>query len=201
MRKKTKTILTLASLPGILIPAFAQSSQIDTRIDTIKQEPYTYQMDVTQTVTTDTFVIIEGSRSNTRTDTKAYSKKDKSLAIEKKDTSTSRKALATAVLSTCLFQFDSPVLIPSEIDKTLSILSKKNLQNTPLAVTGYTCSLGPKKYNQALSLQRAKAVADLLRRHDFTVATVQGKGSQNPVTNDPQQFRLNRRVTIQAVKK
>lgn len=200
MIKKTKTILTLAILPGILIPAFAQSSQIDTRIDTIKQEPYTYQMDVTQTVTTDTFVIIEGSRPNTKTDTEAYSKKDTNSAITKNDTSTSRKAPVTAVLNTCLFQFDSPVLIPSEIDKTLSILSKKNLQNTPLAVTGYTCSLGPNKYNQALSLQRAKAVADYLQTHGFVIATVQGKGSQNPVTHDPQKFRLNRRVTIQAVK-
>jgi len=192
MQKQT-IALSILMIGAWISPAFAQNSQIDT----IKQEPYTYQMNVTQTITTDTFVITESNKPDNET----YSKNDKKLDSTKNDTSTSRKTLTTAVLSTCLFQFDSPVLRPTEIDKALTILSKKNLQNTPLAVTGYTCSLGPKKYNQTLSLQRAKAVADFLQTHGFVIAIVQGKGSQNPVTNDPHQFRLNRRVTIQAVKK
>ena len=193
MRNKTKILLTLAILPGILIPPLGQTNQINT----INQETYTFQMDVTQTVTLDTFVITEGNKP----DNEMYSPKDKKLDSTKNGISISRKTLKTAVPTTCLFQFDSPVLIPSQIDKILTFLSKTNLKNTPLAVTGYTCSLGPKEYNQALSLQRAEAVADFLQTHDFVIATVQGKGARNPVTNDPHQFYLNRRVTIKAVKK
>ncbi|HHL35511.1 MAG TPA: OmpA family protein, partial [Desulfobulbaceae bacterium] len=113
------------------------------------------------------------------------------------DKSSDKNAFKNVVFATCLFRFDSSVLIPSETDKILSILSKKKLKNSPLAVTGYTCSLGSNEHNQTLSLQRAKAVAMFLRKHGFTVATVQGKGSLNPVTNDPRLFRLNRRVTVQ----
>ncbi len=119
-------------------------------------------MEVTQDVTTDTFVIIEGNKQNDKLDGKSYSKKDIILDSNKNGITVSKQALETAILTTCLFQFDSPVLIPSESDKILSVLAKKNLKNTSLVVTGYTCSLGPKEYNQTLSLQA----------HGFVIATV-----------------------------
>ena len=197
MRKITKIVLTLVSLPGILIPALGQTGQIDT----IEQERYTYQMEVTQKVIADTFVIIEGNKQDNILYDKTYSKKDIKIGNHNNGISTSRQTLKTAILATCSFQFDSPVLNPTESDKILSILAKKNLKNIPLAVTGYTCPLGPNEYNQALSLQRAEAVAAILREHGYQVETVQGKGSQNLVTHYPHQFRMNRRVTVRVVKK
>lgn len=187
MQKKIITLSVLVIFSGAWFsPAFGQTN---TKTYTIKQDTYTFKMPVTQTVTIDTFVITEGSELVKET----YNKKDK------------KNAQKNVILSTCLFHFNSSILISSEADKILAVLakkiSKKEIKETPLVVTGYTCSLGPDEYNQILSLQRAKAVADLLRRHDFTVATVQGKGSQNPVTNDPRLFHLNRRVTVRVTKK
>jgi len=43
-------------------------------------------------------------------------------------------------------------------------------------VTGYTCWLGSKKYNQSLALKRAKAVASRLRKAGVTIRSVTGKG-------------------------
>jgi outer membrane protein OmpA-like peptidoglycan-associated protein len=71
-------------------------------------------------------------------------------------------------------------------------------KTTPLNVTGYTCPLGSRRTNSALSLLRARVVAGLLRAVGFTVADrdIQGKGQENPVTNDPDKFAMNRRVEI-----
>jgi len=65
-----------------------------------------------------------------------------------------------------------------------------------LQVIGHACQLGPKKLNQTLSRQRAKAVARFLQGHGFPVATVKGKGSEQPVADDPKEFFKNRRVEI-----
>ena len=56
-------------------------------------------------------------------------------------------------------------------------------------VTGYTCWLGPKKYNQSLALKRAKAVALRLKKAGVTIRSVSGKGKccyidrKNPAPN------------------
>ncbi len=182
MQKKIITLSSLLIFSGAWISC--ASGQANTAKLKIQQERYTCKMQVTQAVTTDTFVITKDSKSNIKT----YSKKDKKI-----DSSININPVAH-------FQFDSSILTSSEADEILTILLKKILKKTPLAVTGYTCSLGPDEHNQTLSLQRAETVAGFLRRHGFTVATVQGKGSQNPVTNDPRQFRLNRRVTVRVEK-
>jgi outer membrane protein OmpA-like peptidoglycan-associated protein len=65
-----------------------------------------------------------------------------------------------------------------------------------LQVTGHACHLGPEKFNQILSRQRANNVARFLQDHGFAVATVQGKGSGQPVTDDPKEYFKNRRVEI-----
>ena len=47
---------------------------------------------------------------------------------------------------------------------------------SPLYLTGYTCSIGSENQNQKLSKNRAEAVAAMLRRNGFKVASVKGKG-------------------------
>ncbi len=126
--------LTLTTLTILMFTASASMGQTN-KIYTINQEKHTYKMQVTRVVTTDTFVITEGRK----TSSKIYSKKDK-----KTD---SNEAVVFNVNPVAHFQFDSSNLTPSEGDKILTILSKKKLKNTPLAVTGYTCSLGPDKHN------------------------------------------------------
>jgi outer membrane protein OmpA-like peptidoglycan-associated protein len=70
------------------------------------------------------------------------------------------------------------------------------MQSTPLKIIGHACKLGPEKFNQTLSLQRARTVARFLRNNGLKVVTVQGKGSVQPISNDPWEFNLNRRVEI-----
>ena len=186
-----KKITTLSALVIFVVAWFSPCAFGQTY--EIKQDNYTFKMSVTQTVPTETFVINEGSKPDKET----YSKNDKNRDNDLADTFNIKTVVH--------FQIDSSVLIPSEVEKILAVLSnkisKEEIKKTSLIVTGYTCSLGPDQYNKTLSLQRAKAVADFLRKHGFTVATVQGKGSQNPVTNDPRQFHLNRRVTVRVIKK
>ena len=79
------------------------------------------------------------------------------------------------------FQLGSAVVAPAEAESLMTGLRKCGItKNTPLVVTGHTCPLGPEQINQDLSLQRAKAVAGLLRDWGFTVAEVAGRGSRPP---------------------
>jgi outer membrane protein OmpA-like peptidoglycan-associated protein len=95
------------------------------------------------------------------------------------------------------FQMGSAVIIPAEAESFMSGLRACCFnKNTPLIVTGHTCIVGSEQINQELSLQRAKAVADLLLASGFTVVEVSGRGSCSPLTTDPEQFYLNRRVEI-----
>ncbi|MHB1350310.1 MAG: OmpA family protein [Desulfobulbaceae bacterium] len=110
--------------------------------------------------------------------------------------------LATVVCQPPSIQFrlGSAVLAPEEAENLMTWLRKCVItKNTALVVTGHSCPLGPEQINQTLSLQRAKAVATLLRDWGFTVADVRGKGSLAQVTTDPRQLFLNRRVEITAV--
>lgn len=96
------------------------------------------------------------------------------------------------------FQLNSAILSTNEANSILSGIEKCQItQSSPLIITGFTCDLGPDQFNQTLSLQRAKTVADLLRIHGLTVAIVQGKGSQNPISSDRQYLFKNRRVEIE----
>jgi len=65
-----------------------------------------------------------------------------------------------------------------------------------LQVTGHACQLGPEQFNKTLALRRAKTVGRFLQDHGFAVATVLGKGSGQPVTDDPKEYFKNRRVEI-----
>jgi hypothetical protein len=66
----------------------------------------------------------------------------------------------------------------------------------PLYLTGYTCSLGMESKNQKLSKHRAEAVAALLRKNGYKVASTEGEGVICGNNYDG-----NRRVEIRLTKK
>ena len=168
-----KILLTFALLVSILpVPIFSEAMEI-------RQEMYRINMSVTQNVSYETFVIDEDTFSG-------------QLPNDHIQLSTCSK------LPVVHFKFGSSVIAPAEGNIILAALKQLRVTpNTPLIITGYTCELGPDNYNRTLSLQRAKAVANLLRTHGLTVATVQGRGSENPITHDPQELYRNRRVEIE----
>ncbi len=65
-------------------------------------------------------------------------------------------------------------------------------------VTGYTCSIGSKDYNDKLSLQRAEAVANYLRSHKVKIISISGRGECCPVSTTD--LGKNRRVLIEEEK-
>lgn len=161
----------------IILLALAAILLIPTQSESIevRQEPYLFRLPMTQDVTSTTFVICEHSKMK-------------------------RVGTTTFRISLGYFDLDSAVLSPITAEAILSSLRRNNIsQKTSLSVTGYTCALGTESRNHELSLQRAIAVADFLRGHGFMVATVEGKGASNPITNNPQEFYKNRRVEITAL--
>lgn len=103
----------------------------------------------------------------------------------------------TCWLSIIHFDLGSALLSPAAEKAILADLKKcEVLQNSPLTVTGHTCALGSEKFNKILSLQRAEAVARFLQEHGFTVAAIQGKGSQVSFTDETAEIYKNRRVEI-----
>ena len=155
----------------------------------VKQQGYLYQMPLTQNVYTETFVISPISQSAT------IEKK-----VEDQDpTSVTRFAHLTNPI-TIHFQIDSSKIDPGERCKMLFKLKAFEVpQNTPLMVTGFTCEIGPDHYNDWLSIERAKTVAELLQNKGYTVARIEGKGAANLLskTYPP----INRRVEIQVFKR
>jgi len=137
----------------------------------IKQEPYTFQMAMVRDVTTNTFVI-DGRKSF-------------------KDVPAYRCNIAQV-----LFELGSAVLQPMAAETLLSDLKQCQGLDMTLQVTGHACRLGPEQLNQILSRQRAEIVARFLQEHGFAVASVQGKGAGQPVTDDPGEYFKNRRVEI-----
>ena len=138
----------------------------------IRQEPYTFRMALVRDLTTDTFVISERSLPK-------------------------NNPVISYRLSLVYFELGCASLSQVTAETLLSDMKRcEGIQKDPLLVIGHACQLGSEKLNQPLSLQRARAVADFLRNHDFGWITIQGKGSQHPVTHDSQEFYKNRRVEI-----
>jgi outer membrane protein OmpA-like peptidoglycan-associated protein len=100
------------------------------------------------------------------------------------------------IIAPVLFERASAVLTAGDKEKILAILRNKIDKATPLKVTGYTCDLGSKQANDALALQRATVVADLLQTQGYKVAVVNGEGKRDFVSTDPGMPHLNRRVEI-----
>ena len=142
----------------------------------IYQKPYTFKMSVTQDMTGDTFVIAE-------------------------ELSEKRLPTISCRLSLVYFALGNSTISPAASTSILSDLRRCSVKpEDPLRVTGYTCSLGPEKLNQELARQRAETVATLLRGSGFTVAEVKGAGSKDPITSDPSEVFINRRVEIDLLK-
>lgn len=175
MRKTIILTMTFGVILALSIPnVLAVSLEI-------RQDTYTYRMPVTRSVTVETFVIARREQSS----------RNSYVEIDDKN-SAKNHAECTSVIH---FRFDSFAITPDQ--RRILLGGLVGCTKVPLLVTGYTCPLGPDAHNQALSLQRAKAVATLLRMHGYHVATVRGRGPQDCVTNDPGQYRLNRRVVVQ----
>jgi peptidoglycan-associated lipoprotein len=92
------------------------------------------------------------------------------------------------------FAFDSETL--TETEKAAALARRMVRDGMSIALVGYASEEGSEEYNLALGERRAKVVcaylvaagveADRIRRTSY--------GEENPVTHDPEQFHLNRRV-------
>jgi outer membrane protein OmpA-like peptidoglycan-associated protein len=106
-----------------------------------------------------------------------------------------------------MFAFNQAMLTPGA-QKTLAILGPAIARagKHPIQINGYTDSIGSDAYNQVLSLQRARSVADWLEAHHYVSSptAVKGLGKQNPVApntyadgrDNPEGRAKNRRVEV-----
>lgn len=92
------------------------------------------------------------------------------------------------------FDLGSARLSPDAGDRLLMDL-RDCCAACPLYLTGYTCSFGIESQNLKLSRSRAEAVATMLRRNGFKVASAEGKGMIYGSTPES-----NRRVEIKLTK-
>jgi len=174
------TILSLSTLPCVFAGTY-----------TIRQELFTWTMEMAQAVPDDTFII---TRLLKKHGLQGVQEDQENPNPVKPVTG---KKQANTDLIVAHFQLGSSVLTLAEKKSILEALSRGKIdRKTPLVITGYTCRLGADIHNQTLSRQRAETVARVLRTNGFQVATVQGKGSLDPITNDPSQLYRNRRVEI-----
>ncbi len=98
-----------------------------------------------------------------------------------------------SLLHTVPFSFNSAVM--SRKEKAGLISATDNVQRR-VAVEGFSCDLGTKRYNDALALKRAERVAGLLKGKGITVGKVAGTGKCCYVSREK---KLNRRVEVRAV--
>jgi len=83
------------------------------------------------------------------------------------------------------------------LDSLVSVL--KILPEVKIYLIGYTDAQGSETYNKMLSLHRAKAVFEILKKGiDPSKIWVEGQGEKDPVSSDicPESRKWNRRVTI-----
>jgi outer membrane protein OmpA-like peptidoglycan-associated protein len=164
-----KALLHLTAIIAILHAPYMASAM------EIRQEEFRYTMNLAQDIACNTFVITDQPNP-------------------------SRLATVGCQTPVIHFPLGSAVLASAEAETLMAGLRACRMtKNTPLLVTGHACSLGSENFNQDLSLKRARSVAGLLQDCGYTVAEVTGKGSLAPMTTDPQQLYLNRRVEITPV--
>ncbi len=151
----------------------------------IRQGTYLYQLPFAQVVSAETFVISTASKKNSV-----------KMVISQKSTQPTPTpgALFSNPISVH-FKIDSAEIAPEEQTQLFSQLQEFEVpQNAPLAVTGFTCTMGPAEFNAWLSEERAKAVAGLLEKEGYTVAKIEGKGAKDLVSKH--YAPLNRRVEV-----
>ncbi|MDP2104251.1 MAG: OmpA family protein [Candidatus Gracilibacteria bacterium] len=184
----------IIALAAITIPAAGLAAV------SVEQRGYFYAMDVTQGVANHTFVIGDfGPSLPLRPPTKNMMAKNvmADLAVSTAQPSPSPLAAPSGgLVPPILFQLASAT-VPVEAEAAIiPRLEKEVVATTPLQVTGYSCDLGSQKTNDDLALRRARAVADLLEPHGYSVPVVTGKGKRDYVSTDPAKRYLNRRVEI-----
>jgi len=107
--------------------------------------------------------------------------------------------------SDVLFDFGSATLTPDATVKIKDVAGRIGAGARPVAVVGYTDSIGDDAANVALSVRRAEAVAAVLRpaAPSGTQVTTEGRGEREPVApneaggkDSPEGRARNRRVSI-----
>ncbi len=107
--------------------------------------------------------------------------------------------------SDVLFDFASSTLTPEATAKIKDVAERIGAGSRPVAVIGYTDSIGDDAANLALSLRRAEAVAAVLRAGTppGTQVTTDGRGEKDPVApnevggkDSPDGRAKNRRVSV-----
>lgn len=104
-----------------------------------------------------------------------------------------------------MFDFDKAVIRPDAepaLDKAAEVL--KSYPTAKVTIGGHTDAKGDDAYNEALSMRRAKAVADRLAGPAGRTLAAEGFGEKQPVapnahadgSDDPQGRQKNRRVEI-----
>ncbi|WP_281645068.1 OmpA family protein [Parendozoicomonas sp. Alg238-R29] len=110
------------------------------------------------------------------------------------------------VLEGVAFEFDSAILTP-QASKVLTQQAEILKENPAIkiSVTGHTDNFGGEKYNQILSLQRARAVRNFFigQGIDSSIVTVSGAGELEPIADNVSILgrSVNRRVELKVIRK
>ena len=177
--KKRVTWTALSAAISMVISTISVGAILE-----IKQETYSFRTQLTQTVSTQTFILSEPS-----------GEENKAGSIPLKEpSSATRKALFTDLI-TVYFPIGSAQIDAVERRKLLDeLLDLEVSRDTPLVVIGYTCQKGSADFNIWLSEERAKAVTSLLKTEGYMITKAEGRGESDPVSEEG--FALNRRVEI-----
>lgn len=87
-----------------------------------------------------------------------------------------------------LFVFDTAQMLPAgqaKVQKLVQDIQASDIRIEQIRVLGYTDRLGSDEYNQALSLERARAVARYMKQQGLqTPVVINGMGERDPITRD-----------------
>ena len=186
----------------ITVLAAAMISTTGLAAMSVEQQDYVFKMEITRDISTSTFVI--GEFTNIKqlrppAEIPVAEKKKMRLAVRMRQpivTGEQKDENVQALIPPILFNRASSKLPEQTWEKIWPALGKMVNRSTPLQVIGYTCDIGSQQVNDALAMQRATVVADLLQSHGYRVAVTMGKGKQGYVSSNPAMRHLNRRVEI-----
>lgn len=114
---------------------------------------------------------------------------------------TNKSGNTVMVVNDVLFEFDKANLKPNAKERLIQLAEYlKSNPETPVVIEGHTDAMGPAEYNMQLSMERAKAVAELLKEQGINEERIEIRafGEQVPVaSNETKQGRqYNRRAEI-----
>lgn len=101
---------------------------------------------------------------------------------------------------TVYFPFDRASIDPVEMDKLDNLIHRIETKLIHVRIEGHTDSQGSARYNQKLSVNRAKAIKNYLVQHGIQAGkiSIEGLGESDPVVpNDTEAHRIkNRRADL-----